>query len=135
MFNLVLILVLFSSLLPVSFQNDVDVDFAVRYWARRYNLDELCFLRLVWLESSLDPLVVGSHGERGLAQFKEKTWDWARKRMGIGKPDFDNAFDPWINAQTAAYLLSDREGRFDGWWSVMPYCYCGMRGEPWFKQD
>ncbi|MDB5586006.1 MAG: hypothetical protein JWP26_976 [Devosia sp.] len=74
----------------------VDVCEAIATLARRYELPEAFFARLIWQESRFDPAAISPAGAQGIAQFTAGT---ARLRR------LDNAFDPaQALAKSAEYL-------------------------------
>jgi hypothetical protein len=74
----------------------VDVCEAISVFARRYQLPEAFFARLIWQESRFDPGAISPAGAQGIAQFMAGT---ARLRR------LDNAFDPASAlAKSAEYL-------------------------------
>jgi len=74
----------------------VDVCQAIEIFARRYQLPEAFFARLIWQESRFDPTAVSPAGAEGIAQFIGST---ARLR------GLQNAFDPASAlAKSAEYL-------------------------------
>jgi hypothetical protein len=74
----------------------VDVCEAIATLARRYQLPEAFFARLIWQESRFDPTAISPAGAQGIAQFIAST---ARLR------GLNNAFDPASAlAKSAEYL-------------------------------
>ena len=119
-FILIVLGLSFVLVLPAS--AEASVDFSLRYWARRYSLDEHKFVWLAYLESSLDPTKTGAAGEHGLTQFMPETWYWTWELMGVEEiPSFEQAFDPWLNAQAAAYMIHRGYG-----WLWFTYELCGL---------
>ena len=74
--------------------------------ARRLNIPEAFFARLIWKESRFDPYAISPKGAEGIAQFMPTT---ARLR-GLALP-----FDPNSAITASASYLSDLHNEFGNW--------------------
>jgi hypothetical protein len=81
----------------------VDVCEAIATYAKRYQLPEAFFARLIWQESRFDPAAISPAGAEGIAQFIGST---ARLR-GLG-----NAFDPASALQKSAEYLRELQLKY-----------------------
>jgi Transglycosylase SLT domain len=81
----------------------VDVCEAIATLARRYELPEAFFARLIWQESRFDPTAISPAGAQGIAQFMAGT---ARLRR------LDNAFDPAAALAKSAEYLRELEVKY-----------------------
>jgi hypothetical protein len=81
----------------------VDVCEAIAVLARRHELPEAFFARLIWQESRFDPAAISPTGAQGIAQFMAGT---ARLR------GLDNAFDPASALAKSAEYLRELEVKY-----------------------
>ncbi|MET3900124.1 hypothetical protein ABIB57_004087 [Devosia sp. UYZn731] len=81
----------------------VDVCEAIATFAKRYELPEAFFARLIWQESRFDPAAISPAGAQGIAQFMAGT---AKLRR------LDNAFDPAPALAKSAEYLRELEVKY-----------------------
>ncbi len=72
----------------------------------RMSVSDLLVEAIIQIESSGDPMRVGTAGERGLMQIKRETWSDMVRSMSRNSVSFDQAFDPDLNEQVGRMYLA-----------------------------
>ena len=102
----------------------------IRFWAQAYGVEATYMLCVADAESEMKVKAYNkSEGAAGLFQWREESWDIARKAMGAN-PNLDLRFDPIEASMTTGYAMQ----RGWAWWpnahALCEYCLDKTR-ESW----
>lgn len=105
--------------------------------AEQYDIDPALLYGLIRTESSFDPEAESAVGARGLMQIMPETFAWLQNHRGDQeKLESSVLYDPQINVEYGAYLLSVLEERYGDETVILSAYNAGMGNvDQWLTEE